>query len=98
MAILAPLRSPMGDLIQAVTVAVALLHLGRVPEAAAAWAVCELGFDELSSPPHGAMLDWYDAVRASLDDDALAAGRGRAARMGMEAGLAWVGQVARGES
>ena len=98
MAILAPLRSPMGDLIQAVTVAVALLHLGRVPEAAAAWAVCELGFDELSSPPHGAMLDWYDAVRASLDEDALAAGRGRAARMGMEAGLAWVGQVARGGS
>ena len=42
--------------------------------------------------------DWYDAVRASLDDDALAAGRGRAARMGMEAGLAWVGQVARGGS
>jgi hypothetical protein len=97
MAVLAPLRSPVGELIQAVTVAVALLHLGRVPEAAAVWAVCELGFDELSSPPHGAMLEWYDAVRVSLADDALGAARGEAARMGMERGLVWVGQVARGE-
>jgi class 3 adenylate cyclase len=97
MEVLAPLRSPLGELIQAVTVAVALLHLGRVPAAAGAWAVCELGFDELSAPPHGGVLDWYDAVRVSLDDDDLAAGRRQAARMGMERGLAWVGQVARGE-
>jgi predicted ATPase len=97
MAVLAPLRSPVGELIQAVTVAVALLHLGRVPEAAAVWAVCELGFDELSSPPHGGILEWYDAVRVSLDDDALAAARREAASMGMERGLVWVGQVARGE-
>ena len=79
------------------TVAVALLRLERVPEAATVWAVCELGFDELSSPPHGAMLEWYEAVRVSLDDEELAAGRRRAARMGLEQGLAWVGQVARGE-
>jgi predicted ATPase/class 3 adenylate cyclase len=98
LAVLAPLRSPLGELIQAVTVAVALLRLERVPEAAAVWAVCELGFDELSSPPHGAMLEWYEAVRVSLDDEDLAAGRRRAARMGLEQGLAWVGQVARGES
>ncbi len=56
MAVLAPLRSPLGELIQAATVAVALLRLGRVPEAATAWAVCELGFDELSSPPHGGVV------------------------------------------
>jgi predicted ATPase/class 3 adenylate cyclase len=97
MAVLAPLRSPVGELIQATTVAVALLHLKRVPEAAAAWAVCELGFDELSSPLHGGLREWYDAVQASLGDDDLAAGRARAAQMGMERGLVWVGQVARGE-
>lgn len=98
LAALAPLRSPLGELIQAVTVAVALSELGRVPEAAVTWAVCELGFDELSSPPHGAIQEWYEAVRESLAEDDLAAGRRRAAQMGMERGLAWVGQVARGES
>jgi hypothetical protein len=97
MAVLAPLRSPMGELIQAVTAAVALLHLERVPEAATAWAICELGFDELSSPPHGGVREWYDAARETLGEDDLAAGRTRATRMGMERGLAWVGQVARGE-
>ena len=97
MAVLAPLRSPMGELIQGVTAAVALLHLRRVPEAATAWAVCELGFDELSSPPHGGLREWYDAVRASLDDEDLAAGRRRAIQMGFEHGLTWIGQLARGE-
>jgi hypothetical protein len=98
MAVLAPLRSPMGELIQAVTVAVALWHLDRVPEAATTWAVCEVGFDELSTPPHGALREWHEAVRASLSDADLAAGRERAAQMGMEYGLAWVGRVARGET
>jgi len=97
LAVLAPLRSPLGEIIQAVTVAVALSELGRVAEAATTWAVCELGFDELSSPPSGSMLEWYEAVRASLSEDDLAAARRRAAQMGMERGLAWVGQVARGE-
>lgn len=98
MANLAPLRSPLGELIQAVTVAAALSELGRVAEAATTWAVCELGFDELSSPPSGSMLEWYEAVRASLSEDDLAAARRRAAQMGMDRGLAWVGQVARGET
>ncbi|HEX3689030.1 MAG TPA: adenylate/guanylate cyclase domain-containing protein [Solirubrobacteraceae bacterium] len=97
MAVLAPLHSPLGEIIQGVTVSVALWHLGRIPEAATAWAVCELGFDELSSPPHGGIQEWYDAVRESLADDDLAAGRRRASPMGMERGLAWIGQVARGE-
>ena len=92
--ILATLDWPVGELIQATTIAVALLHLNRVDEAAAAWAVCELGYDEISWSPHGALRDWYDAVRASLGEDDLAAGRKRAAQMGMERGLAWVGQVA----
>ena len=98
MAVLAPLRSPMGELIQAATVAVALLRLGRVLEAATAWAVCELGFGELSSPPRGALREWYDAARAGLDDSEVAAGRRLAAQMGMERGLAWVRRVARGET
>jgi hypothetical protein len=97
LAVLAPLRSPVGELIQATTIAVGLLHLGRVAEAATVWAVCELGYDELSWPPHGAVGEWYDAVRAGLDDDSLAAARTQAAQMGLERGLVWVGQVARGE-
>ncbi len=97
MGVLAPLRSPLGELIQAVTAAVALVRLGRLQEAATTWAVCELGFDELSSPPHGSIRDWYDAVAAELDEQELADGRRRASRMGMEHGLLWVGQVARGE-
>jgi predicted ATPase len=98
MAALAPLRSPVGELRQAVMVAVALLHLGRVAEAATVWAVCELGVDELSAPPDGSVAEWYDAVGVSLGDGDLAAGRERAARMGLEQGLAWTGQVARGEA
>jgi hypothetical protein len=94
----AGLGMPLGELSQATTIAAALLELGRVPEAATVWAVCELGFDELSWSPHGNLRDWHDAVRASLDDDALAAGREQAAQMGIEGGLAWVGAVARGES
>ena len=97
-AALASLGSPLGELTRATTVAVALLHLGRVPEAAAAWAICELGYDELSWSPHGAARDWYDAVRASLEDQDLAQGRRQAAQLGMERGLAWVGQAARGET
>ncbi|MFZ1993906.1 MAG: NB-ARC domain-containing protein [Solirubrobacteraceae bacterium] len=98
MAVVAALGSQVEELIQATPIAAALLHLGRVAEAATVWAICELGYDELSWPPHGAVRDWYDAVRATLDDDALTAGRKQAAQMGMERGLTWVGQVARGES
>jgi hypothetical protein len=71
--------------------------LGRAAEAATAWAVCELGFDEVSWSPDGEVGDLYTAVRASVGDDALATARKEAAQMGMERGLAWVGQTARGE-
>jgi predicted ATPase len=92
----AGLGTPLDVLGQATTIAAALLQLGRVGEAATAWAVCELGFDELSWPPDGDVGDLYEAVRASLDEDALAPARREAAEWGMERGLAWVGQVARG--
>ena len=93
----AALATPVDELGQATTIAAALLQLGRVADAATAWAVCELGFDELSWSPDGEMRDLYEAVRASVDDDVLATARREAAQMGMERGLAWVGQVARGE-
>jgi predicted ATPase len=96
-AVATALGTPVDMLSQATTIAAALLHLERISDAATAWAVCELGFDELSWPPHGEVRDLYDAVRASLDDDALAAARREAVQLGMERGLAWVGQVARGE-
>jgi predicted ATPase len=97
-AVVSRIGTALGELSQATTIAVALLHLGRVTEAAVAWAVAELGFDELSWEPSGMMGEYFDAVRASLDGARLAAGRERAAQMGMEPGLAWVGGVARGES
>jgi tetratricopeptide (TPR) repeat protein len=93
----AALGMPLDELIQATMIAADLVQLGRAEEAATAWAVCELGFDELSWSPHGELRSWYDAVRVSLDDDAMAAARRHAAQMGMERGLAWVGEVARGE-
>jgi predicted ATPase len=96
-AVAAGVGTPVDVLSQATTIAAALLHLGRVSDAATAWAVCELGFDELSWSPHGELRDLYDAVRASLDDDALAAARREAVQLGMERGLAWVGHAARGE-
>jgi hypothetical protein len=93
----AALSMPVQELGLATTIAAAVLHLGRTAEAATVWAVCEVGFDELSWTPDGEAGELYEAVRASLDDDALAAGRKEAVQMGMERGLAWVGQVARGE-
>jgi hypothetical protein len=93
----ARLGTPLDELIQATMISADLVELGRVEDAATAWAVCELGFDELSWSPHGELRDWYDAVRASLGEDAVGVARERAARIGMERGLAWVGEVARGE-
>jgi hypothetical protein len=95
---LAPVGSVLEELTLAVTIAVALLHLGRPDDAASTWAVCELGFDELSWQPGGAGGEWFDAVRASLDDERLAAGREAALRLGLDGGLEWVGRVARGEA
>jgi predicted ATPase len=94
-AVAARLGTPLDVLSQATTITVALLLLGRVSDAATAWAVCELGFDELSWLPDGEVGDLHDAVRAGVDDDALAAARQEAAEWGMERGLAWVAQVAR---
>jgi predicted ATPase len=96
-AVAARLGTPVDVLSQATTIAATLLQLERVSDAATAWAVCELGFDELSWPPDGEVGDLHNAVRASLDDDALAPARREAAEWGTERGLAWVGQVARGE-
>jgi hypothetical protein len=92
----AALGRPLDQLIQATMIAADLVQLGRSEEAATAWAVCELGFDELSWSPHGELRDWYEAVRDSVGEDAVAAARPRASQMGMERGLAWVGHVARG--
>jgi predicted ATPase len=92
----AALGRPLDQLIQATMIAADLVQLGRSEEAATAWAVCELGFDELSWSPHGELRDWYEAVRDSVGEDAVAAARPRASQMGMERGLAWVGDVALG--
>jgi hypothetical protein len=98
MGALEPLGSPVGGLTHATAIAVALLQLGRADDAATTWAVCELGFGELSWEPSGAAGDWFEAVRAELHEDRLAAGRERAARLGLERGLVWVRRVACGEA
>jgi predicted ATPase len=94
----APLRSVSDQLGPAVRIAVALLHLGRAEDAATTWAVCELGFDELSWQPRGTTADWFEAVRAGVDEPRLAAGRRSAARMGVDNGLAWVARLAGDEA
>jgi hypothetical protein len=94
----APLRSVADQLGPAVRIAVALLHLGRAEDAAIVWAVCELGFDELSWQPRGTTADWFEAVRAGIDEHRLAAGRKSAARMGIDNGLAWVARLAGDEA
>ena len=95
-AVASRLGTSLDVLTQATTISATLLQLGRVSDAATAWAVCELGFDELSWPPDGDVGDLYEAVQASLDEDALAPARREAADWGLERGLAWVGRVAQG--
>ena len=90
-AVAARLGTPLDVLSQATTITAALLQLGRVSDAATAWAVCQLGFDELSWLPDGEVGDLHDAVRASLGDDALAAARREAGSGGWSAG--WPGWV-----
>ncbi|HEY6522368.1 MAG TPA: NB-ARC domain-containing protein [Solirubrobacteraceae bacterium] len=97
LAVAAGLGTPIDVLGQATTIAAALLQSDRVSDAATAWAICELSFDELSWSPDGEVRDLYDAVRASLDEKALGPARREAGQWGMERGLTWVGQVARGE-
>lgn len=97
MAVLARLGTPVEELSQAATIAAALMQLRRVSDAATTWSVCELCEDELSWSMLGAAREWLEAVRASLAEADVAAGRRRAAQRGMEAGLAWVGRLARGE-
>ena len=94
---LGPFRSIQGLLIQADTIAHALIGLGRAKEAATALGVCDLAHAELSWPPRAMLATALDRVRAGLDDEQQAAGRRRAAELGVERGLAWIGAVARGE-
>ena len=56
-------------------------------QAATTWAVCELGFDELSWQPTGALQEWFEAVRASLDAEGTGGGtRSGRRRWGWSAG------------
>jgi predicted ATPase/class 3 adenylate cyclase len=94
---LEPLDTPLGELIQADTVAAALARLGRLDEAATTLAICELAHAELSRPPTVGLEKMLAETRGALDEEQLAAGRRQAKVLGVRGGLAWVGQLARGE-
>ncbi|MEO6715553.1 MAG: hypothetical protein ABIM89_19300, partial [Mycobacteriales bacterium] len=89
--------SPLGQLMQADTAAVALARLDRLQDAATTLAICELAHAELSWPATGSAADGLAETRQLVGDQRLAAGRERAAALGVRAGLAWVGALARGE-
>jgi predicted ATPase len=85
------------ELVQADTIVSTLWRMGRAQDAATALGVSDLAHSELSWEAFGEMAEHLDEVRAGLDPDRLAAGRERAEQLGMEAGVAWVRTIARGE-
>jgi predicted ATPase/class 3 adenylate cyclase len=94
---LEPLETPMGELIQADTVAVALARLGRLEDAATTLAICELAHAELSRPATVGLAQMLAETRSALSEEQLAAGRRQAEVLGVRGGMAWVGALARGE-
>lgn len=94
MAALAEYGSLMGELIQADTIALGLVQVGRHDESAVALAVCDLVHRELSWPPRGNLAEALDATRGRLTDEQLALGRRLASDLGVTAGLSWIRDAA----
>jgi hypothetical protein len=88
---------PLGELIQAETIAVALAELGRLEDAATVHGVCDVARRELSAPMPPFVARARERVEAILDAGLRAQGLERATAMGMRAGLDWAGALARGE-
>jgi tetratricopeptide (TPR) repeat protein len=97
MEVLRPFGSPMTELIQAVTIALALARLDRLDDAAMAVAVCDVVHAELSWTPRGALAEALQTARAAAGRERLAAARRRAAALGLYGGLDHVRALALGE-
>ncbi len=91
------LSTPLGEAMQADTIAAALLQLDRIDDATDVYAVCELAHDELAFTPAGVLGEILGDVKRRIDQDRLPHARRRASELGMTRALAWVGALARGE-
>src|SRR4051812_38756110 len=98
MEVLRPLSSPMGELIQADTIALALARLGRLEDAAVVVAICDVCHAELSWPPRKALAEALSAAREAAGPERVAAARRQAAALGLHGGLDHVRALARGEA
>jgi predicted ATPase len=97
MEVLRPYTSPMGELIQANTIALALTRLDRLDDAAMAVAICDVVRAELSWSPRGALADALQAAREAAGGERMAVARRRAAVLGLYGGLDHVRALALGE-
>lgn len=94
MAGLAGTDSLMGQVVQAITAAVALIGLDRQADAAVTLAACKLACDELGWTPGGVLGANLQRVRDALSPEHRAHGRRRADELGMDGGLQWVQDTA----
>jgi hypothetical protein len=97
MEVLRPYGSPMGELIQADTIALALAQLGRLEDAALVVAICDVGHGELCWPPRGALGEALGAAREAVGPERIAEARGHVAALGLHGGLDRVRELAQGE-
>jgi predicted ATPase/class 3 adenylate cyclase len=97
MDVLRPLGTPMSELIQADTTALALARLGRLDDAAIVVAVCDAAHAELSWRPIRSLASALDSAREAVGEERLAAVRRQAASLGLRGGLDHVRALARGE-
>lgn len=85
-----------GALVQACTMAQALLDLGRNHEGTLAWAVCEHLHHELGDPARAITNRFLRGLHERLDQDRLTSARVEAAALGVERGFAWLAEIAAG--
>ena len=97
MEVLRPYESPMGELIQADTIALALVQLGRLDDAALVVAICDAGHGELCWQPRGALGEALSTAREAVGPERIAAARGHVAALGLHGGLDRVRALAQGE-
>jgi predicted ATPase/class 3 adenylate cyclase len=97
MEVLRPFGSPLGELLQADTIALALAQLDRLDDAAMVVAICDVCHRELSWTPRGALADAVQTAREAAGPERMAAARRRAAALGMHGGLDRVRAIASGE-
>jgi predicted ATPase/class 3 adenylate cyclase len=97
MDVLRQFGAPMGELIQANTIALALAYLDRLDDAALVVAICDVAHAELSWAPRGSLFEAVEEARAAAGRERMTAARRRAAARGLRGGLDFVRALAVGE-